>query len=263
MREPNAFAPPVSSDTAALEKELRDFTYVVAHDVGACFRQITEFSKLFEKELGGDLSPRAKDSLDCIRAASESARTLLQELTAYVCVQRAPLEPKVLDGALAVRLAAFGVEGLREAGCELLVEPLGDVYADPKLFTQAIVCLLENAVKFRRPGVSSCIEACAAHTDQMWRVRICDNGRGLDEAYRDKAFMMFRRASGDEGIPGAGVGLAVCRRIARRHGGEVQFIDRDGGACVELSLPKVSAAADAAEGAGRTHDDSSKMSARR
>jgi signal transduction histidine kinase len=49
---------------------------------------------------------------------------------------------------------------------------------------------------------------------------------------------MFRRLNGEDEFPGVGAGLAICRRIARRHGGDVRFIECEGGACAELSLPR-------------------------
>jgi signal transduction histidine kinase len=48
---------------------------------------------------------------------------------------------------------------------------------------------------------------------------------------------MFQHLNGEEAYLGVGAGLAICRRIARRHGGEASFIDRAEGACFELALP--------------------------
>jgi hypothetical protein len=48
---------------------------------------------------------------------------------------------------------------------------------------------------------------------------------------------MFRRLQAEDEYPGVGAGLAICRRVAHRHGGEVRFLDSRVGACVELALP--------------------------
>jgi signal transduction histidine kinase len=64
-----------------------------------------------------------------------------------------------------------------------------------------------------------------------------DNGVGVEPRHREAAFAMFRRLNGGDVYPGAGAGLAICRRIARRHGGEARFVDCAEGACVEFAVP--------------------------
>jgi light-regulated signal transduction histidine kinase (bacteriophytochrome) len=49
---------------------------------------------------------------------------------------------------------------------------------------------------------------------------------------------MFHRLHGEDAFPGVGAGLAICRRIARRHDGALAFLDRAEGACIELALPR-------------------------
>jgi signal transduction histidine kinase len=68
-------------------------------------------------------------------------------------------------------------------------------------------------------------------------VRIADNGQGIAPEHRERVFGMFQHLNGEESYLGVGAGLAICRRIARRHGGEARFIDRAEGACFELALP--------------------------
>jgi signal transduction histidine kinase len=74
-------------------------------------------------------------------------------------------------------------------------------------------------------------------TESRWVGRIVDDGVGLEPAYHEKAFRMFWQLNVDDSEGGVGAGLAIARRIARRHGGEVRFIPRTAGACVEVELP--------------------------
>jgi len=126
-----------------------------------------------------------------------------------------------------------------ESGADVAIEPLGDVAADHALLGQAFQHLLDNAIKFRTPDVSPQVVVAPAHTDATWRVRVQDNGVGVAAGHREQAFRMFQRLNAEGVFPGVGAGLAISRRIARRHGGDVAFVDCDApGACVELWLPQ-------------------------
>ena len=115
---------------------------------------------------------------------------------------------------------------------------VAQMQADPQLLTVVFHRLVDNALKFGRPGVRPRVDIRPAHDEQTWRVRITDNGVGVPASNREKVFGMFHRLHGEERYPGVGAGLAICRRIARRHGGEIRFVNQDEGACVELALPR-------------------------
>jgi signal transduction histidine kinase len=148
-------------------------------------------------------------------------------------LQLAPTDASELLRLVLTQLAAE----VRAARAEVTVEPLGEVYADPKLLALVFRHLLDNAIKFRRSDAPLRIAVVAAHDGETWRVHVCDNGSGVAPGLQEKAFGMFRRLHGEGLYPGVGAGLAICRRIARRHGGELVFVDRAQGACLELSLP--------------------------
>jgi light-regulated signal transduction histidine kinase (bacteriophytochrome) len=228
---------------AAAERELQEFSYIVSHDLAASFRHLAGFSRLLVGELGDDLSIRQRDYADHIRAAADKCHAMVEQLLAFSRVQQKTLQRVRQDAAPSMQLAMLGLaRQIREAEAEISVEPLGDVYADADLLGMAFRCLLDNAIKFRRPEVPLRITVQAASDETGWRLRIADNGCGVETAYRERAFRMFLRLNGEDAYPGVGAGLAICRRIARRHGGEAMFVDCTDGACIELALPSKSAA---------------------
>jgi signal transduction histidine kinase len=95
--------------------------------------------------------------------------------------------------------------------------------------------VLRNALRFTRTGSPPSVEVREVKTEGFWRVQVADHGIGLDPAFWEKAFRMFWKlnASSD----GLGSGLAISRRIVRRHGGDMRFIPAETGACVEIVLP--------------------------
>jgi two-component system, OmpR family, sensor histidine kinase RstB len=95
--------------------------------------------------------------------------------------------------------------------------------------------LVENA---RRYGAGSRVEAWVGTVDGRARLRICDRGPGVPAEERERIFEPFYRLPAAAAREGAGLGLALVRQIARRHGGEARCLPRDGGgSCFEVDLP--------------------------
>ena len=223
---------------AGAEQELQILSYAVAHDLMASVRYMTSFSRLIVADLGDDLTPRQRLHADQLRAAAERCSAMLEQLMAYSQVQGRGLVRTLHDPTAAIRLAGLRLTaGADATDAEIAVEPLGAVYADADFLLQATAALLDNAIKFRRPGAPARVAITPAHDDAFWRMRVRDNGVGVDPAHREVAFSMFRRLNSADAYPGVGAGLAICRRIARRHGGEARFVDCDEGACLEFAVP--------------------------
>jgi light-regulated signal transduction histidine kinase (bacteriophytochrome) len=223
----------------AAEEELQSFSYIVSHDLAASFRHVSEFSRLLLGELTEDLTDRQQSHATHVRVATEKCQAMMEQLLAYSRVQQKTLDKVWQDANTSFDLPVlqFTAQAAAE-GADFHVEPLGEVWADTALLVLAFRLLMENAVKFRRPAVRPQITVRPAHDALMWRMQITDNGVGVEPAYREKAFQMFHRLHGEDAFPGVGAGLAICRRIARRHDGALRFLDRAEGACIELALPR-------------------------
>jgi two-component system sensor histidine kinase KdpD len=135
--------------------------------------------------------------------------------------------------------AAFNRVEARLGGHDVEVRlpaELPAVHVDAALVTQAIVNLLENASKHTPPGTR--VRILAEAEDDALRLVVEDEGPGLPPGDPELLFAKFQRGRSESDVPGAGLGLAICRAIVEAHGGRTRAMSRrGGGARFELTLP--------------------------
>jgi signal transduction histidine kinase len=131
------------------------------------------------------------------------------------------------------------------------VGALPTIEADPTQMRQLFQNLIGNALKFHRPEeapmvrvTGQCLGSQAecstgsAPITEFCHITVADNGIGFDEKYLDRIFQVFQRLHGRNTYEGTGVGLAVCRKIAERHGGSITARSTPGqGATFIVTLP--------------------------
>jgi light-regulated signal transduction histidine kinase (bacteriophytochrome) len=144
----------------------------------------------------------------------------------------------VLHGVLDDLTAA-----LDEAGATVTHAPLPTLPGDATQLAQLLRNLLDNAVKFRRPGAPAQVHVAAARDGDAWVFRVSDNGLGIEPQYFDRIFVIFQRLHLQDEYPGTGIGLAVCRRVVERHGGRIWVESEPGaGSTFCFRLPAAAAA---------------------
>lgn len=129
-------------------------------------------------------------------------------------------------GAMGERLAAHRLRV--DVGIELAV------WCDPQLVEQALVNLLDNAVRYSPPGGEIAVRLCAV--DGHWTLTVADQGPGLPVGRENEVFQKFYRAPGATSA-GTGLGLALCAAIAKLHGGSIEARN-EGGARFEMRFPQ-------------------------
>jgi len=135
---------------------------------------------------------------------------------------------KNVEASEAVDLLALAAEECaRYEEAELDGQPVS-VRGDAKLLRRLIRNLLENARRHGAPPT----ELRVARTPQGAQIRVSDQGSGVPDAQRERVFEPFFRVPGSRDASGAGLGLALVRQIARRHGGEARCTAREGGGSV-------------------------------
>jgi two-component system, OmpR family, phosphate regulon sensor histidine kinase PhoR len=218
------------------EQELRDFSYIVSHDLATEVRHICEFSKILVRDLEADARIHSQRSIDVILAAGDTCRAMLDALRTYSLSQRSALSPRLCNASELVEKAVLRAgSSIRARKAEVFSDVTGTVWGDEALLVDAIGRIIENAAQFHRPDAPSRIELSGGGLD-IWALRISDSGIGLDERYWENAFRMYWRLE-PRTPERIGAGLAISRRILRGHGGDARFIAAEKGACMEIALP--------------------------
>lgn len=227
------------AELTAKNAEMESFVYTISHDLKSPLITIGGFVGVLEKDIARGDRKAVREDLAEIRRATVHMQTLIDDLLALSRTGRIVGEPEPTD--LPALLA--GVEQRLQnqiVGTDATIElapGLPRIAVDRKRFAQVLENLIDNAIKFRRPGVAPFIRIGGGLHDGELRLSVRDNGKGLDPAYHERIFVLFERA--DAETEGTGVGLAIARRIVEVHGGRLWVESSPGqGSVFWIALPQ-------------------------
>jgi light-regulated signal transduction histidine kinase (bacteriophytochrome) len=225
-------------------RELQDFASVASHDLQEPLRKIQAFGDRLRSRFAEPLGETGRDYVDRMHAAASRMQTLINDLLSFsrVTTKAQPFAPVDLNAIVRDVLSDLETR-VEQSGGRVEVGPLPTLNADALQMRQLFQNLIANALKFRKPGVPPVVMVSAAPREadgagEAFEIRVSDNGIGFDEKYLDRIFNVFQRLHGRDQFEGTGIGLAVCRKIAERHGGTITAHSREGaGATFVVTLP--------------------------
>ncbi|HVK60174.1 MAG TPA: ATP-binding protein [Bdellovibrionales bacterium] len=209
-------------------RELEDFASVAAHDLQEPLRKIQAFSDRLKAKAEGTLVPEAVDYVNRIQNSAQRMQTLIIDLLSYsrVTTKAQPFVPIDLNQIVSQVVSDLIVR-LEKTGGKVVFKDLPTINADSSQMNQLFLNLINNALKFHRPGIPPVVEIKSrvlkgprTRLDKC-EITIQDNGIGFDEKYVDRIFTIFQRLHGRNEYEGTGIGLAVCRKIIDRHEGQI------------------------------------------
>lgn len=231
-------------------RELQDFASVASHDLQEPLRKIQAFGDLLQQECGSLLPETGQHYLRRMQSAASRMQTLINDLLAFsrITTKAQPYVRVNLQSVLQEVLADLEVH-LQQTQAQVEVGSLPEIDADPLQMRQLLQNLISNALKFHQPDRPPQIRIEArqlppAIPDQpqshspRCQILVQDQGIGFDEKYLDRIFTVFQRLHYRNEYEGTGVGLAICRKIAERHGGEITATSQPGvGSTFIVTLP--------------------------
>jgi two-component system, LuxR family, sensor kinase FixL len=214
-------------------RELQDFAYVASHDLQEPLRKIQAFGDRLKVKSEGKLDDTCRGYLERMQDAAGRMQILINDLLTLsrITIKAQPFEPVDLNKIIKETLPNLELR-IEQTGGRIEFAELPVIEADPLQMRQLFQNLIGNALKFhqeKEPPIVK-IKVRTYEDDQISRsetdYRICeisveDNGIGFDEKYLDRIFTVFQRLHNREDYQGTGIGLAICRKIAERHGGTI------------------------------------------
>ena len=219
--------------------ELEQFAYVASHDLQEPLRMVASYTQLLARRHQDRLDPDAREFMGYIVDGAARMKQLIEDLLAYSRVGTKGREFKPVDlGRPLARALANLKTAIEEAGAEVSADPLPTLPADEPQLAQLFQNLIGNALKFRGPAAPR-IRVEAADRGEAWELRVADNGIGIEPQYFERIFMVFQRLHNKAEYPGTGIGLAICKKVVERHGGQLRVESAPGaGSAFIFTLPK-------------------------
>ena len=223
-------------------EELEEFARIASHDLRAPLTTTRWLTDLLSLRHAGKLDEEGRTCVKQIAASLERMTDLVDAILTHAQVGQSPigsLEETDTEAALAEAL-----ENLRGdivmSKADVQHEKLPPLAIQPQPLTQLFQNLLGNAIKYRRSGTPLEIMIKAQRERDRWVLAIEDNGIGIENEWKDRIFLPLQRRS--EKGAGSGLGLATCKKIVTRAGGEIWVESKLGqGSTFYFSLPATGA----------------------
>lgn len=272
LRQLNQALTERTTELAKKNEEVEAFVYVVSHDLRAPLLNVEGFTKelamsceglageLRGSELSPDLQAAMRPILDqeiptALHYITASTSKFKRLIDALLALSRSGHQAYHREQVDAQALVATTLDSLRtsiESSCaEVAVSRLPAAIGDPTALGQVFSNLIDNALKYLKPGRPGLIEIGGAEQDDAVHYWVRDNGSGFPVMAKSRAFQVFQRFHPTL-APGEGIGLAIVKRIVEQHGGRVWIESSDGlGAVCHFTLPAAAASREQLDGAGR------------
>ena len=227
QREAEQAARDSLSELERSNRELEAFASVAAHDLAAPLRVVVGYAEMLAAD-ESQLSPQIAELLDKVASTSRRMQAQVDGLMTLARIEGEELPQGRYDirGLVEEALASLA-EDIRSRQATVEVGTLPVAVCNATGLIQVFGNLLSNALKYG--GARPRLAVGAIRASGAWQFTVSDRGIGLPEGEEAQLFELFERGGGTGRIPGAGIGLAVCRRIVDRHGGQIWCTRRSGG----------------------------------
>ncbi len=216
---------------------LEEYAYVASHDLQEPLRKIITFSNMLERNI--DDGQAVRQYLAKIKKSSERMSKLIKAVLEYSHIEKkeSTIETVDLNKVFDDIMQDYELM-LQERKADIKIADLPPVKGIPIQMHQLFSNLMGNAIKFSEdvPDVQVTSTAVKSDEKKFVKISIADKGIGFEPEYKEKIFTMFHRLGG--ATSGTGIGLALCRRIAERHGGSIDAESVPGeGSVFKVTLP--------------------------
>ena len=210
-------------------EELGQFAYIASHDLQEPLRMVASYTQLLSRRYKGKLDSDADEFISFAVDGASRMQRLIQDLLAYSRVGTKGRELLDTSSEEAFQQALINLRGsVQQSGALVTHDPLPAVLADETQLIQLFQNLVGNAIKYQKSGIPRVHVSAARNGGNKWTFSVQDNGLGIDPLYFERIFGMFQRLHKREEFEGTGIGLAICKKIVERHGGNISVESQPG-----------------------------------
>lgn len=219
-------------------KDLQQFAYVASHDLQEPLRMVSSFTQLIEQRYRDKIDDDGREFIQYAVEGSRRMYNLINGLLAYSRIQARGKE----FGKVSMRKVLEKVKKnlelkITEKKAEITVRKMPVLFADEFQMIQLMQNLIDNSLKFSK--VTPRITVSSISDKEQFTFMVRDQGIGIDPQYYEKIFRIFQRLHERNSYEGTGIGLAICKRIAERHGGKIWVESEPGkGTRFFFTIPK-------------------------
>ena len=202
-------------------EELEQFAYIASHDLQEPLRSVASFTQLLQKRYKDKLDKEANEFIQFIVDGATKMHDLITDLLLFsrIGTRVKPFAETDMNLILKEVLDSL-TQSIKETKAEITYDHLPTIKADDSQMKQLLQNLISNAIKFHGDDTPH-IHITGKKKTNEWVFSVKDNGIGIDPNYFDKIFIIFQRLHKTAEYRGTGIGLAVCKKIAQRHGGKI------------------------------------------
>lgn len=215
-------------------EELQQFVYAASHDLQEPLRTVSAYAQLLQREYPQE--GQASEFATFIVNGANQMGALVRDLLTYSRIRAEPNQETIRLGTALQRALLTLAERIRESSAEITSEELPEVFADEGQIANVFEHLIGNAIRYRG-SAPPVIRITADQDADTCTVSVQDNGLGIEPRFHEHVFQAFKRLHGKD-LGGTGLGLTMCRKIIRGHGGRI-WVESDGrhGSTFKFTLP--------------------------
>ncbi len=228
----------LAADLERSNAELKKFAYVASHDLQEPLNQVANYVQLLEMRYQNALDEDANEFIGYVVGGVSLMQSLIDDVLAYSKVDMQNIEFSPISAEAALEKALNNLRRrIEETGATITHDELPTVMADSTQLMQLFQNLIGNAIKFRCEKPPE-IHIGVSRSEDEWLFSVRDNGIGIEPRFSDRIFVIFQRLHTRDEYPGTGMGLAICKKIALGHRGQIWVESQIGeGATFNFTIP--------------------------
>ena len=219
----------ITTEMQRSNTELEQFAYVISHDLQEPLRMVSSYTQLLAKRYQSKLDADADEFIAYAVDGAKRMQALLYDLLEFsrIGTRGKPFSLANCEDIVEQAMANLKI-AIEESGALVSHDTLPTIKVDEGQLVRLFQNLIGNAIKFRRQEQPLHVHISAKRRHDFVTFSVRDNGIGIDPQHTQSIFEIFRRLHTKEEYPGTGMGLAICKKIAERHGGRISVRSQPG-----------------------------------